>query len=218
MLKRYHLVVFDWEGTIAENGLGYMLIALATAAERLDLPVFDLNAGRLAIRHGLFVAVKQLFPMISLHQQKDLSAKAQNVLFEVSTKVALISGAKGLIQDLHKAGIQLAIATNKSAQGLAEVLRVSGLKSYFNVTRSATETPAKPCPQMLEEIIAACDVSTEHTLMIGDSAADMEMASALGVYAIGMDFFNLEEPLLRAAGANDVMYDYGQLLRYFKDN
>ena len=218
MLQRYQLVVFDWEGTIAENGLGYMIIALAKAAERVNLPSFDLSAARLTIRYGLATAVKQLFPTTSLHQQEDLCAEVQTELFAVSAKVALISGAAELIQWLHESGMQLAIATNKSAQGLARVLRISGLEPYIHITRSASEVPAKPCPQMLEEIMTACGVSAEQTLMVGDSTSDMEMARALGVYAIGMDFFQMEEPMLRAAGANDVMHDYQQLLQYIKDN
>ena len=218
MLQRYQLVVFDWEGTIAESGLGYMIIALAKAAERLHLPNFDLSTARLTIRYGLATAVKQLFPTISSHQQEDLCVEVQTELFAVSAKVALISGVAELIQWLHQSGMQLAIATNKSAQGLARVLRISGLEPYIHITRSASEVPAKPCPQMLEEIITACGVSAQQTLMVGDSSSDMEMARALDVYAIGMDFFQMEEPMLRAAGANDVMHDYQQLLQYIKDN
>lgn len=218
LLKRYQLVVFDWEGTIAENGLGYMLIALATAAERLHLPKFDLNTARSTIRYGLVSAVKNLFPMISLHQQEDLCAEVQKALFEVSAKMALIGGVEALIHWLHASGMHLAIATNKSAQGLARALRISGLEPYIHTSRSASEAPAKPCPQMLEEIMAVCDVTAEQTLMVGDSASDMEMAKALGVYAIGMDFFQIEEPILRAAGACDVMHDYTQLRQYIKDN
>ncbi|MBP6917482.1 MAG: HAD-IA family hydrolase [Legionellaceae bacterium] len=218
MLQRYQLVVFDWEGTIAESGLGYMIIALAKAAERLHLPNFDLSTARLTIRYGLATAVKKLFPTISSHQQEDLCAEVQTALFAVSAKVALISGVAELIQWLHQSGMQLAIATNKSAQGLARVLRISGLEPYIHITRSASEVPAKPCPQMLEEIMTACGVSAQQTLMVGDSSSDMEMARALDVYAIGMDFFQMEEPMLRAAGANDVMHDYQQLLQYIKDN
>ena len=218
MLKRYQLVVFDWEGTIAENGLGYMLIALATAAERFHLPACDLHTARATIRYGLPSAVKSLFPMMSLHQQEDFCAEVQKALFDASAKLALISGVEEVIRTLHKAGMQLAIATNKSKQGLAHALQVSGLEPYFHTSRTASETPAKPCPQMLEEIMAECDIGPENTLMVGDSASDMEMAHALGVYAIGMDFFQIEEPTLRAAGANDVMHDYTQLLQYIKDN
>ncbi len=218
MLQRYQLVVFDWEGTIAESGLGYMIIALAKAAERLHLPNFDLSTARLTIRYGLATTVKQLFPTISAHQQEDLCAEVQTALFAVSAKVALISGVVELIQWLHQSGMQLAIATNKSAQGLARVLRISGLEPYIHITRTASEVPAKPCPQMLEEIMTECGVSGQQTLMVGDSSSDMEMARALDVYAIGMDFFQMEEPMLRAAGANDVMHDYQQLLQYIKDN
>ena len=218
MFKRYQLVVFDWEGTIAESGLGYILIALARAAERFHLPMFDMHSARLQIPYGLAFAVKKLFPTISLYQQEDLCSEAQKTMLEVSTTVSLIPGVEELIQWLHGEGMPLAIATNKNAQGLARVLGQSGLESYIRITRSASEAPPKPCPQMLEEIMESCEVTAPQTLMIGDSTSDMEMAKALGVDAIGMDFFQMEEQALLAAGACQVMHNYEQVVQYIKDN
>lgn len=214
MLKRYQLIVFDWEGTIAENSLGYLISALTSAAERLHLPDFDLELARQVMPLGVVVAVRQLFPSLSLYQQEDLCMEAQKAILEVAATVQLVPGIKELIQYLHTEGLHLAIATNKSAQGLARVLTLSGLDDYIHVTRSATEAPAKPCPQMLQEIMDVFSMKPEQTLMVGDSSSDMEMAAALHVDAVGMDFFHTEESLLRAAGANHVCHDYAQLFQY----
>lgn len=217
MGKHYQLVVFDWEGTIAENGLGYVMIALTNAAQRLHLPAVDIEAARRASLYGLPHAVRTLFPTISLYQQEDLCNEIQKIMLNASATVALVAGIEKVIQDLHRSGMLLAIATNKSAQGLARVLHQSGLEPYIHMTRSATEAPPKPCPKMLEEIMLAMQCNAQQTLMVGDSASDMEMAEALGVDAIGMDFFQTEEQTLRAAGARDVFHDYEQLVEYIKE-
>lgn len=217
-MTRYQLVVFDWEGTIVESGIGYVLVALTNAAKRLHLPDFDRESARLTIPYGLPTAVKKLFPSIALHQQEELCAEAQKMLLEASSTLALVPGVEKLIHWLHGSGLQIGIATNKSAQGLARALQASGLEPYIHITRSATEAPAKPCPQMLEEIMTNCQAKAHQTLMVGDSASDMEMAKTLGVDAIGMDFFQIEEPSLRAAGATQIMSDYEQLFQYIKDN
>lgn len=217
MRKHYRLVVFDWEGTIAENGLGHVMIALTKAAQRLHLPPVDSEAVRLASVYGMPHAVRTLFPTISLHQQEDLCNEIQKIMLDATSHLVLVAGVEKLIQDLHAAKVLLAIATNKSAQGLARVLQQSDLEPYIHITRSATETPPKPCPQMLEEIMTELQCTAQHTLMVGDSASDMEMAAALEVDAIGMDFFHTEESTLRAAGAQNVFHDYDQLTQYLKD-
>lgn len=217
MDKHYQLVVFDWEGTIVENSLGYVIIALINAAQRRQLPEIDIEAARQAIMFGLPSAVHILFPTLSLHQQEEMCNEIQKSMFEGSSTLSLVKGVAEVIRELHESGIKLAIATNKSAQGLAKVLHQSGLEPYIHITRSATETPPKPCPQMLEEIMTAMERTAEQTLMVGDSVSDMEMAKALDVDAIGMDFFQTEEHLLRAAGARDVFHDYEHLIEYIKD-
>jgi phosphoglycolate phosphatase len=218
VLRRYQLVVFDWEGTIVENGLGHLMNALTAAALRLHLPPFDEEHARQIIPYGLSNAVKKLFPTILLHKQEELCAEAQKLMLEASTSVSLVAGVEDAIRWIHAEGLHLGIATNKSAQSLARALRLSGLEPYIQITRSATEAPAKPCPQMLEEIMVSCGATVPQTLMVGDSTSDMEMAKALGVDVIGMDFFQIEEPTLRAAGALHVMHNYAQLLQYIKDN
>ena len=65
-----------------------------------------------------------------------------------------------------------------------------GLSDFFYTTRSASQAPAKPCPQMLEEIMDVCCVSPEQTLVVGDSVSDIEMAKQVNVIAIGVDFYH----------------------------
>ncbi|HVT62540.1 MAG TPA: HAD-IIIA family hydrolase [Legionellaceae bacterium] len=218
MFKRYQLVVFDWEGTIAENSLGYLLVALTKAAERLGLGTFDLPAARLLAPLGLATVVKKLFPLVAHHQQMECINETHKILAEFSNAVQLVPGVEKTIQWLAKSGMHLAIASNKNAQGLARVLQTSGLEPYFPITRTASDAPAKPCPQMMQEILQAYAMQAHQTLMVGDSNSDMEMAHAIGVDAVGMDFYHVEEAELRAAGALQVFDNYQDLMKYIKDN
>jgi len=69
------------------------------------------------------------------------------------TELCLIPGAKAFIEKLIAAKIDIAIATNKGQHSLQRALQATELDKLFKVTRSAGQTPAKPCPQMLEEIM-----------------------------------------------------------------
>ena len=130
------------------------------------------------------------------------------------TDISLIPGAQVVVQKLQQSGVDLAIATNKAQSSLQRALKSTGLDVFFAVTRSAGQVPAKPCPQMLEEIMDVFGATSAQTLMVGDSVMDMEMARDAGVDAIGVDFYHQQADDLRAAGALEVFDDYEQLASY----
>lgn len=212
MIKPYDLVVFDWEGTLGDT-LGQILNAFAYEASRLKLPDFDMELGRKYIVLGPVVAVRKLFPHLPTHEQSDLLQAAQLAMISNTAEVCLMSGAYEILQTIKQAGMQLAIATNKGPQSLARDIAAAQLDGLFDVTRAAGQAPAKPCPQMLEEIMKECGVSPERTLMVGDSTSDIEMAINAGVVAIGVDFYHQNEVLLRSSGAQEVIDDFQQLAR-----
>ncbi len=211
MRKQYKLVVFDWEGTIAEDGLGQMIQILTKEANDMHLGAFDQSVARRCIGLGVSGAVKQLFPALYLYQQEQLAAAVQSKLALSAVEVILVDGAKQTIQSLHAGGVQLAIATNKGHVSLQRVLQMTALESYFAVTRSASQVPPKPCPQMLEEIMETLQIGPEETLMIGDSQSDMQMAVAAGADGVGVDFYQTQHDELLMAGALHVFNDYQQI-------
>lgn len=215
MGSRYHLVVFDWEGTIGDP-LGQFLSALAIQAKLLKLDPADEETARYYIAMGPVVALKKMFPHLSAAQQAELLQNTQQTMLLNHTDVCLISGAREILLQIKKNGIKLAIATNKGQQSLLRDLTNAGLQDLFDVTRTASQASAKPSPQMLEEIIAECGVTADETLMVGDSVSDIEMATQLRVTAIGVDFYGQNEAILRAAGAEDVFDNFQKLSCYLE--
>ena len=215
MKKRYRLVVFDWEGTLGDT-LGHVLNTLVEEAARLELGEVDELLARQYVMLGLAKAINKLFPRVSLHQHEQLLQAVQEVLSTTSADACLFPGAKQCVEDMHQAGMALAIATNKGPQSLQRVLQESGLDDFFKVTRAAGQVPPKPCPQMIEEIMAVFGETPSETLMIGDSVADLEMASRAGVDAIGIDFYHQQKAALLEAGALAVFDNYTELTRYLQ--
>ncbi|WP_392537899.1 HAD family hydrolase [Legionella sp. 227] len=211
MSNPYDLVVFDWEGTIADT-LGIVLHVVATEANLLGFGDFDPNQARKFVDLGLVQALKKTYPHLTAPQHQQLLQAVQLAMHSRSADVCLMPGVRELIYQLHEAGINLAVATNKGHQSLSRALQAAGLDKLFKVTRSAGQVPAKPCPQMLEEIIEEYDGTAATTLMIGDSLTDMEMAKSVKVTAVGIDIYHQqEEAVLMAAGAVAVFDDYKQV-------
>ncbi|MFY7697351.1 MAG: HAD family hydrolase [Legionella sp.] len=217
MNKPYHLVVFDWEGTLGDT-LGHVIHALNEQALHLNIGPADEKQARHYLVFGLLLTIKKMFPCLKESQQKELLQAVQESIASNSSDIYLFPGARDLVKRLHCQGFDMAIATNKGSHSLLRALQHTRLSSFFHVTRSAGQTPAKPCPQMLEEIMYICNVSASQTLMVGDTTADMDMAAALGVDAIGVNFYNQPENVqqLLAAGAKFVMDDFQQLADFLQ--
>ncbi|KTD05433.1 phosphatase [Legionella gratiana] len=211
MSNPYELVVFDWEGTIADT-LGVVLHVVSTEANLLGFGDFDSFEARKYVDLGLVQALKKAYPHLSSTQHQQLLHAVQQAMYSRPLDVCLMPGVRELISQLHEAQIELAIATNKGHQSLLRALQATGLDQVFQVTRSAGQVPAKPCTKMLEEIIEEAGVTPDKTLMIGDSPTDMEMARNLQVAAVGIDIYHQQEAVvLKAAGALVVFDDYKQL-------
>lgn len=210
MSKRYDLVVFDWEGTLSDT-LGLVLNCVAEEAKRLGFGELDEEVARQYVDLGLVKAVKKVFPSLSLEQYEQLLEAVQLSVLSRHKDVYLIPGALQLVKRLQQAGIALAIATNKGNQSLQRALTLTGLDEYFKVTRCAGRLPPKPSPDMLTEITDELNISADRALMIGDSIADIEMATCIGMDAFGVNFYQKDPSALLQAGALAVFDDY-QLL------
>lgn len=215
MGRPYRLVVFDWEGTLGDT-LGQILNTVAVVAKEMQLGEFDSQAAKKYVSLGLAKALKMVFPNVSLEQHDALIEAVQYSLAANPCDICLIPGAKDFLEKLKKAGKDLAIATNKGQHSLQRALHVTGLSDMFTVTRSAGQVPPKPYPQMLEEIMESCGATAFETLMIGDSKADIEMAKLLHVDAIGVDFYDQQDAILKAAGALAVFNDYQDVASYLQ--
>lgn len=214
MHKSYHLVIFDWEGTIGEDAIGQVLNALLQEAHRMHLGEIQPQQARQFIGLGLTKAINKLLPHLMPHQYEQLLESIQSTLTSCPLEICLVPGAKSIIQKAHEAEYHLAIATNKGQASLQRCLRHTALDEFFHVVRCAGQVPPKPCPQMLEEIMAEFGMISHETLMIGDSLTDMEMAAALNIDAIGVDFYHVQTEELYAAGALYVFDDYQQIARF----
>lgn len=213
MKMSYRLVVFDWEGTLGDT-MGHILNTLSREAQRMQYGELDEQLARKYVMLGLVKAVKKLFPTLSLYQQEQLVESVQQSLYASSREEHLFPGARQVVEQLQLAGVDLAIATNRSSQSLQRALQDSGMDAFFKVSRTASQAPPKPCPQMLVEIMELFGTRPDETLMIGDSVSDIEMAVRAGVEAIGVDFYHQMDEALKTAGAVAVFNDYMRLADY----
>jgi len=187
MAKQYDLIVWDWDGTLADS-TGMITTAIVKAAEQVGLSPLTAEAASSIIGLGLRESVEALYPGISDEQAKALATQYNVNYFAGESEIPLFAGAADTIKTLNRRGFKLAVATGKSRRGLNLALEHTQLRNYFHATRTVDECFSKPHPQMLDELMDNLVVLPERTLMIGDTNYDLQMAKNAGVDAIGVTY------------------------------
>jgi len=192
-MKKYSLLVFDWDGTLMDsqaqivNCMKSAIVELGLES-RTDKQISDI------IGLGLEEAIVSLYPLIDGKLViKAAQTYREFYLYKDKTPSPLFAGAKEVIISLKDAGYDLAVATGKSRRGLDKGLSETGMGELFPITRCADETRSKPHPQMLEEILVDYNTDASKALMIGDSEYDLQLANNAKVdgFAVSYGVHNL---------------------------
>jgi phosphoglycolate phosphatase len=182
---RFRLLVFDWDGTIADS-TGLIVSSLKAACADLGLPVPCDADARHVIGLGLVDAVRHVAPALPRERYAEISAAYRKRYLEGDDAIALFDGVREMLSELEGAGHLLAIATGKSRAGLARALAQQGLADRFAATRCSDEGFPKPHPDMLLALMDRTGVDASATLMIGDTTHDMELARNAGTAALAL--------------------------------
>lgn len=185
--SRYHLVVFDWDGTLADSA-AIIAQSIQEACRDLDLAVPDDTRAKYVIGLGLRDAVDFVAPGLPTAMQLQLAERYRQNYLARDPKIRLFAGAEELLDMLEASGAWLAVATGKSRAGLDRALAQTAQQRRFHATRCADEGFSKPHPDMLLYLLDRLGVEARHALMIGDTSHDLEMARNAGVDAVGVSW------------------------------
>jgi phosphoglycolate phosphatase len=186
-VKQFDLVVWDWDGTIADS-TGMITQALIKAADEAGLPVLSEARARSIIGLGLRESIEVLYGDIPEFQAQALATNYQRNYYAGENNMVLFDGIADTIATLDRKGCKQAVATGKGRRGLNSALQLSGLSKFFNATKTVDECFSKPHPQMLDELMDELVVMPERTLMIGDSQYDMQMGKNAGVITAAVSY------------------------------
>jgi phosphoglycolate phosphatase len=187
MGKQFDLIVWDWDGTVADS-TGMITEAIVSAAAQVGLPALAPKAARNIIGLGLRESIDALYGDLSEEDIQALSKQYIANYYAEEAAIPLFKGAKELILELNRRGFKQAVATGKGRRGLNLAIKRSGIGKCFHATRTVDECFSKPHPQMLDELMDALVVVPERTLMIGDSGYDLQMAKNAGVQSLAVTF------------------------------
>jgi phosphoglycolate phosphatase len=215
-LKKYELIVFDWDGTILDSPAA-IAECIQGACGELGLEVPDRERASHVIGLGMQELMRMIAPTLAAERYGEFNEAYRRYFRAREPSMQLYPGMADLIAHLARKHA-LGIATAKSRRGLERALDATGLRPHFRASRTADETHPKPHPAMLLEIMEETGFDSSRVLMIGDTSHDMQMARAAGVDALAMTYGAHREEGLRACGPLGCFSSVKDLSDWLKTN
>ncbi|WP_394197226.1 HAD-IA family hydrolase [Litoreibacter albidus] len=210
------LVIFDVDGTLVDSQ-DDIVAAMTTTFTAIGQPVPSRADILGIVGLSLPAAFQKLAPAL-YGTHGDTLVEGYKTSFMTSRKLRkstdsspLYPGALDAIKRLHaQDNVLLGIATGKSRRGLDHLLDAHKLRHFFVTTQVADDHPSKPHPSMLERCMYDAGVEAAHTVMIGDTSYDMDMASNAKTASVGVCWGYHTAEVLKPR-ANLLIDDYADL-------
>jgi phosphoglycolate phosphatase len=217
-LEKIRLIVFDWDGTLADSE-AIIVSAMQKTIQELNMPVTNDYKIKNVIGLGLDEAIHCLYSKMSARNRRQFADEYRQhyLIMSAGGITPLFPHAREMLELLLDYGYLLAVATGKSRRGLDRSLKETNTDQFFHTSRCADECFSKPHPQMLQEIMETLYVKPEDTIMIGDSEYDLQMAESAGTTSIAVSYGVHDENRLlqyKPLACLDNLYDLKNWLVY----
>jgi len=189
MPRQFDLIVFDWDGTLVDSSQ-VIVDSIQAASRDVGLPVPAAAAVRSIIGMSLRPAIARLYQDVAVgeHQVHAMAERYAHHFHARDHAIPLFEGVTQALVELEQAGFMLAVATGKGRRGLDHALDSTGLRPHFLASRCADECHSKPHPQMLQELMDELGAAPGRSLMVGDTAHDLQMARNAGIASLAVTF------------------------------
>ncbi len=211
-------LIFDMDGTILDT-LPDIARSFNTVFSKNGFPEYELDDYKVFVGSGLRNALISALP-----DDAGLSGEAlQLMLIQIMDEygrdpAGLTKPYDGIVELLHELadlGIKMAVLSNK-----AHELTVPIIKTFFSdipfveILGKSDRFPLKPSPESAQYIMRQMKCNPQNTLMIGDSAVDLNTAEQAGMIpvAVSWGFSPIEK--LQKAGCQLVVHSVEELRKF----
>jgi len=174
-MSPYKLVIFDFDGTLADS-FPYVLSIMDQLADEYRFQRVDKSEIETLRSSGAGQLIKRY--RVPIWKIARIGNRVRGLMAENIHQIARFDGVDRLLQVLSAQGIQLAILTTNSCENVRRVLGAenAALIRYYECGVSIFGKPAK-----IRKLLRKSGVSPQEALCIGDEIRDLEAARRVKV-------------------------------------
>jgi phosphoglycolate phosphatase len=201
------LLIFDLDGTLVDTKQDLTNAVNATRA-RMGLPALDEQLVSSYVGDGAPTLIRRV-----LGPEASEEALARTLEFFLAYYgehkldcTRPYPGVREALERLSRAGVQMAVLTNKPVRVSQAILEGLSLEGYFaRIYGGNSFEQKKPDPVGVKTLLAELGVERERAMIVGDCAIDVRTARNAGVKVCGVTYGFQPETL--AAEPPDVVVD-----------
>ena len=205
----YDTVIFDLDGTLceAEKGIG---ATIRYTLEQLGFPPISDENCRLMVGPPLMDGFIHCAGLTEEEATRATAFYREHFPTVGIPVYSVFPGIRRLLSALRQQGIFIAVATSKSQELGAEVLKLFGLYGAVDrvVGETTGDTPRLGKAKLIRKALPREDC---HPVMVGDRLYDMQGAKNAGIDAIGVLYGCGSREELEQSGADAVVSSPGEL-------
>lgn len=211
-------VILDIDGTLVQSNDAHAQAWVeAFASYGYEVP-FE------KIRPLIGMGGDKIIPMVAPGLDKEegdgkkISEKRKElILNRFVVTLAPTPGARQLLLQIHKAGLNIAVASSSTAEELSRLFKAGQVDDLLNEdTMSVDADASKPAPDIVEAALIKLKLPPDQAVMIGDTPYDIEAAKKCGVRTIALRCGGFDDSQLSEAIA--IYNDPADLLANYADS
>ena len=212
------VIIFDFDGTLCDTRSN-IIVAFRATMERLGLEMRDESTCGATIGLTLRDGFKSMYPTLDDAAIDNCVDTYRQIFAERREELMpeLFPGVKETLEELHKRGHRMTIASSRLTDSLLLFMRHHKIDHYFEyVVSSDNVTHHKPHPEPALKTLAELKIEPSEAIMVGDMPVDIAMAHNAEIRAVGVSFGNATHEELAEAKADWIIDDITKLLEIIK--
>jgi phosphoglycolate phosphatase len=191
------VVLLDWDNTLHDSAaVNFDALRRVLAADGLHVTDDD-------YRRAYTTDYRELYRRLGLPDNRIRAASDLWRRLVADVPPRLLPGAADALERLTDAGRRLGLVTTGPRALVERQLTRLGIERRFSAVVYGDGGPPRPDPLPLHRALTQLEAAPRDAALCSDTAADMRMARAIGVRAIGIASFAFGADALRAAGADE---------------
>lgn len=215
---KHKIIIFDFDGTLADTRHNIILTLQATMRDRgLELRSEEECASTIGLT--LLDSFRTMYPSMS-DEDAEACVKHYRDIFYRSIEESipqLFPGVAPTLERLRDMGVVMSIASSRSSPSLLLFIKSMGIADHFSlVLGSDSVENHKPHPEPVLKTLEKLLFKPSEAIVVGDMPVDIVMARNASVRSVGVSYGNATREELIAAGADYVIDNFAELLDIIK--